>query len=179
MNWKYLHKIKRKRKLLHTFYFLQSTDFSVRNNKKSWSDFCLLINYEWVGCCAAVGSLKTRLNLPLVFFKEILDTWDVFISILFFLFKWMYAASWSFSQVKCSPRGNHTMSSRCVYHVLSHNTVSRLNSIKNYQETSGQLGSFITSDHPGWWDSEGLFPISRKHKDTMEWKECSLKSRSH
>ena len=121
--------------MLHTFYFLQSTDFSDKNNKKSWSDLCLLINYEWVGCCAAVGSLKTRLNLPLVFFKEILDTWDVFISILFFLFKWMYAASWSFSQVKCSPRGNHTMSSRCVYHVLSHNAVSGLNSIKTYQVT--------------------------------------------
>ena len=135
MNWKYLHKIRRKRKLLHTFYFLQSTDFSLKNNKKSWSDFCLVINYEWVGWCAAVGSLKTRLNLPLVFFKEILDTWDVFISILFFLFKWMYAASWSFSQVKCSPRGNHTMSSRCVYYVASHNAVSGLNSIKTDQET--------------------------------------------
>ena len=162
--------------MLHTFYFSQSTDFSVKNNKKSWSDFCLLINYEWVGCCAVVGSLKTRLNLPLVFFKEILDTWDVFISILFFLFKWMYAASWSFSQVKCSPRGNHTMSSRCVYHVASHNAVSGLNSIKTDQET---ITSRI-SHH--WWlvvGGKGLFPISRKHKDTMQWKECSLKSRSH
>ena len=81
------------------------------------------------------GLRSHKTALPLVFFKEILDTWDVFISILFFLFKWMYAASWSFSQVKCSPRGNHTMSSRCVYHVLSHNPVSGLNFIKTDQET--------------------------------------------
>ena len=127
---------------------------------------------EWAAV-AAMGSLKTRLNLPLVFFKEILDTWDVFISILFFLFKWMYAASWSFSQVKCSPRGNHTMSSRCVYHVLSHNTVSRLNSIKKYQEamTTRIFHHFWSS---GLLGKQRIVPISRKHKDTMDGRNIHL-----
>ena len=40
-------------------------------------------------------------QLPLVLFKKILDAWNIFISIFFIFLEWMYASSWSFSQVKC------------------------------------------------------------------------------
>ena len=78
VNWKYLHKIKRKRKLLHTFYFLQSTDFSVKNNKKSWSDFCLLINYEWVGLLWCCGITQNTAQSTSGIFQGDLGYWGCF-----------------------------------------------------------------------------------------------------
>ena len=66
------------------------------------------------------------------------------------------------------------MSSRCVYHVLSHNTVSRLNSIKKYQEamTTRIFHHFGSSGLVAGGGAKDcfLFPGSTR----IQWKEYSL-----